>query len=84
MKSPHWHIKRVTSGTHHASEKVGLQLHTAKRLSKYRPQDGFAGYCRALEESSLRGFARAHRKSSVCDVKFKTITQQTDFQTSIP
>ncbi len=32
----------------------------------------------------LRGLASTHRKSSVCDVKFKTITQQTDFQTSIP
>ncbi len=32
----------------------------------------------------LRGLASAHRKSSVCDVKIKTITTQTDFQTSIP
>ena len=31
MKAPLWHIKWITSGTHHASEQVGLPLHTTKR-----------------------------------------------------
>ncbi len=31
MKAPLWHIKWITSGTHHASEQVGLPLHTTNR-----------------------------------------------------
>ncbi len=31
MKASLWHIKRITSGTHHTSEQVGLPLHTTKR-----------------------------------------------------
>jgi hypothetical protein len=31
MKAPLWHIKWITSGTHRASEQVGLPLHTTKR-----------------------------------------------------
>ena len=31
MKASLWHIKWITSGTHHASEQVRLPLHTSKR-----------------------------------------------------
>jgi hypothetical protein len=37
-----------------------------------------------VKHSRVLGLASAHRKSSVFDVKFKTIKTQTDFQTSSP
>ena len=30
MKTSLWHVKRITAGTHHPSEHIGLPLHTAK------------------------------------------------------
>ena len=57
MKTSLWHVKRITAGTHHPSEHIGLPLYTAKGCqfsTHYMIMQDTVQLCRSPASAQLR------------------------------